>query len=88
MAKEQPIPLTHLEPGQTGRIAAVDPDHQFHHRLADLGFVPGSEICVLRKAPLKDPIEYEVRNCRVCLRRSEAGCIYVFLQAAALLKPK
>lgn len=88
MANEELIPLTHLEPGQTARIASVDTEHRFHHRLADLGFVPGSEICVLRKAPLKDPIEYEVRNCRVCLRRSEAGCIYVFMQAAALLNQK
>jgi len=40
-------------------------------RLGELGFVPGTEIQVVRRAPLGDPIEIELRGYRVCLRREQ-----------------
>ena len=40
-------------------------------RLADLGFVAGTEVKVIRRAPLGDPIEIEVRGYRLCLRRAD-----------------
>ena len=46
-------------------------------RLLDLGFVPQTEIEVLRRAPLGDPIECRVANYKVALRESEAELIEV-----------
>jgi ferrous iron transport protein A len=67
-----PLSLADVPPGAAARVAAVDPQSPIGRRLLDLGFVPGTEVRVLRRAPLGDPVEYELRGYRVCLRRSEA----------------
>jgi Fe2+ transport system protein FeoA len=78
MIQPHPIPLSELGVGRCGRIDAVGgPSARIARRLLDLGFVPGSEVRVLRRAPLGDPVEYEVRGSRICLRHSEAGYIRV-----------
>jgi ferrous iron transport protein A len=46
-------------------------------RLLDLGFIPGTEVRVLKRAPLGDPVVYHLRGTRLCLRRSEADRIRV-----------
>ena len=71
------VALTALEPGQSGVIAAVASDSGIARRLLDLGFVPGTEIRVVRRAPLGDPVTYELRGMRICLRRSEAARVSV-----------
>jgi Fe2+ transport system protein FeoA len=40
-------------------------------RLGELGFVPGTEVQLVRRAPFGDPIEIELRGYRVCLRREQ-----------------
>ncbi len=75
MAAAPPTPptsLAELEPGAGARVTAVDGGSAIGRRLLDLGFVPGTEVRVVRRAPLGDPIEYELRGYRLCLRRSEA----------------
>ena len=69
--------LADLEPGAGARVAAVDGGCALGRRLLDLGFVPGTDVRVVRRAPLGDPVEYELRGYRVCLRRSEALRIQV-----------
>lgn len=71
------ISLTSLRVGQSARIAGFNGSSAFDLRLLDLGFVPGSTVRVRRFSPLRDPIEYEIRNSRICLRRSEASRILV-----------
>ncbi len=61
-------PLSALAPGEQGRIAAGAP---LKGRLADLGFVPGTEVKVLRRAPFGDPVEVELRGYRICLREAQ-----------------
>lgn len=75
------LSLASLKPGQQARVASVNTEDLFGRRLRDLGFVPGSRVYVRRQAPLKDPMEYEIRNSRVCLRRKEAQSILVQLLA-------
>jgi len=72
-----PISLADLEPGAGARVSAVDAGSPIGRRLLDLGFVPGTEVRVVRRAPLGDPIEYELRGTRLCLRRTEARRIRV-----------
>ena len=71
------IPLSSLHVGEWGRIDSLQEDVTFCCRLRDLGFVPGSLVRVRRRSPLRDPIEYEVRNTRICLRRKESDQIWV-----------
>lgn len=40
-------------------------------RFAELGFVEGATVAVIKKAPLGDPLEVRVMNYRVCARASE-----------------
>jgi ferrous iron transport protein A len=67
-----PLCLADVPPGSAARVAAVDAQSPIGRRLLDLGFVPGTLVQVVRRAPLGDPVEYELRGYRVCLRRSEA----------------
>lgn len=73
------IPLSSLQVGEWGRIDRLQEGFTFCCRLRDLGFVPGSLVRVRRRSPLRDPIEYEVRNTRICLRRRESDQILVHL---------
>jgi ferrous iron transport protein A len=82
LAIDAPVPvptrsLADLEPGARARVAAVDAGSAIGRRLLDLGFVAGTAVRVVRRAPLGDPVEYELRGYRVCLRRSEALRIQV-----------
>jgi len=51
-------------------------------RLLDLGVLPGTPIRVVRRAPLGDPVVYELRGYRLCLRRTEAAHIFVHVREA------
>ena len=76
------ISLAELAPGETAVVQGVDPDCALGRRLLDLGFRPGTALRVVRRAPLGDPISYELRGSRLCLRRSEARRITVSRQPA------
>jgi Fe2+ transport system protein FeoA len=69
--------LADLPPGASARVESVASDGALARRLLDLGFVPGTEVSVVRRAPLGDPAEYELRGTRLCLRRSEASRVRV-----------
>lgn len=70
-------PLDRLTPGERGRIARIDAEPGITRRLMELGLVPGTDIEMVRAAPLGDPLEVAVRGLHLSLRRSEAGHIHV-----------
>jgi ferrous iron transport protein A len=72
------LSLADLEPGDTAVIEGVHTAAPAARRLRDLGFLPNTPIRVLRRAPLGDPVEFELRGYRLCLRNSEAAWIHVF----------
>lgn len=69
--------LAELALGVRAVVAYVDPGRPIGRRLLDLGFVPDTPIRALRRAPLGDPVSYEVRGAQLCLRRSEARHVLV-----------
>ncbi len=71
------IPLASLAPGARAVVARVETDSAIGRRLLDLGFVPSTPVRVVRNAPLGDPVSYELRGTRICLRRSESMRIWV-----------
>ncbi|MGH0035879.1 MAG: FeoA family protein [Myxococcota bacterium] len=73
------IPLSELRPGDLGRVCQVSESSALERRLLDLGFLPETPVRMIRRAPLGDPIEFEIRGTRICLRREEAGHIRVRL---------
>ncbi len=71
------VPLSSLTPGSRATITDVDATTPEGHRLLELGFLPETEIRVVRRAPLRDPIAFYLRGGQICLRRSEAALIRV-----------
>ncbi len=69
--------LDRLEPGAAARVRAIAAAEPLATRLADLGFCPGTEVRVVRRAPLGDPTLYELRGYRIALRRGEASLVEV-----------
>jgi ferrous iron transport protein B len=67
--------LSDLMDNETGIIFKVRGRGAFRKRILEMGFVRGKEVKVIKNAPLKDPIEYEVMDYQVSLRRSEASLI-------------
>jgi ferrous iron transport protein A len=63
--------------GAAAAVIDVDASAALAERLEDLGFVPGTEVAVRRRAPLGDPRVYELRGSQLCLRRSEARAVRV-----------
>ena len=69
--------LKEVESGKRAKIICHRAKGAVRQRLLDLGFVPQTEIEVIRRAPLGDPIECRVANYKVALRKSEADLIEV-----------
>ncbi|HAW58620.1 MAG TPA: ferrous iron transport protein B, partial [Bacteroidales bacterium] len=69
--------LEDLKEGETGVIARVKGKGAFRRRIMDMGFIPGQEITVVRRAPLQDPVEYSIMGYFVSIRRSEARLIEI-----------
>jgi DtxR family Mn-dependent transcriptional regulator len=71
------IPLHTLNTGQRGVVVRVGGKGPAKRRMMDMGLVPGSEVEVVRVAPLGDPIEFTVKGYSLSLRKSEAKAITV-----------
>ena len=69
--------LDNLCSGKRAKIRCHHAKGAVRQRLLDLGFVPESEIDIVRRAPLGDPIQCKVANYNVTLRKSEASLIEV-----------
>ena len=76
----QDCALNELAPSQLGLILGVDTSVAAGRRLLDLGFVPQTPLRVLRRAPLGDPVIYELRGYRICLRSADAARVRVRVQ--------
>jgi ferrous iron transport protein A len=69
--------LADLEPGARGKIVVMGGGGEAVKRLMDMGLTRGTNVEVVRRAPLGDPIEVRVRGFMLTLRRSEAEHITV-----------
>jgi ferrous iron transport protein B len=71
------VNLSELEPGSKATILRVKGRGAFRKRITEMGFVVGKEVTVIKKAPLQDPVEYNILGYNVTLRMSEAQLIEV-----------
>ena len=69
--------LSELKTGESAIIIKVRGYGEFRHRITEMGFVKGKEVSVVRRAPLRDPIEYRIMGYDVSLRHTEAELIEV-----------
>ncbi|MCF8307794.1 MAG: ferrous iron transport protein B [Bacteroidales bacterium] len=69
--------LYDLDQGERGVITKVKGHGSFRKRITEMGFVIGKEVKVIKKAPLRDPVEYKIMDYFVTLRNSEAKLVEV-----------
>lgn len=69
--------LNALEYGTEARVVSIEGEGAVARRLMEMGVVPGAPVCVIKAAPLGDPIEVRVRGYHLALRRAEAQTIQV-----------
>lgn len=74
---EKRVNLSEMKTGTKCVIIRVNGHGGLRHRLMEMGFVKGETITVIKNAPLLDPVEYQVMQAHVSLRRSEADKIEV-----------
>ena len=78
-----PTTLADLAAGAVASIVEVRDDAQpaTARRLVDLGFAPGAQVSVVRRAPMADPVIFRVAGAELALRRCQARCIQVRVEA-------
>lgn len=69
--------LPSLALGQPARLLSVGGARSYRRRLMELGFVPGTELCLLRRNGPGKLLEVELRGGRVSLRAAEARVLDV-----------
>lgn len=66
--------ITELAPGDRARLISFGATGvQYRRRLLSLGVTCGTELAIVRTAPLGCPIQIEVRGTALTLRKEEAS---------------
>ena len=73
MAMSTTTTLDALEVGESGCVTTVSGPADIRRRLMEMGLTPGATVRVARFAPLGDPMDVEVRDYHLSLRKREAG---------------
>ena len=69
--------LDDLHKDDQGEVVRINARGPFKKRLLEMGFVSGARVKVVKYAPLKDPVEYELKGYHVSLRHEEAQQIEI-----------
>lgn len=72
-----PLNLRSLKVGQLARVIRVNAQGELGRRIRDMGLIPGAEIQVVGRAPLKDPVALRIQGFTLTLRNNEADHITV-----------
>jgi ferrous iron transport protein A len=69
--------LSEMNVGERGILVSLDLPESVQNHLMHMGFVPGSCVITLRRAPAGDPTVYGIDGMEIALRRETAGAIRV-----------
>ena len=75
--------LSNAKVGSAGVVERIDLPEEVSHHLAHLGFLPGTRVEVLRRAPAGDPRVYRIDGVEVGLRNETAKHIFLKLTIEA-----
>lgn len=75
------VSLDQLKVGDHGTIVNVHGSGSIKRRLMDMGLTKGTEIKVVKLAPLGDPMELRIRGYELSLRKNESEMIVVAKEA-------
>lgn len=69
--------LRRLGVNRKARVRAILATGELGRRIRDLGLVPGTELLVVGRAPLRDPVALRLRDFTLTMRNGEADHILV-----------
>ena len=61
-------------------VCAVNARGELGRRIRDLGIIPGTEVVVVGRAPLRDPVALRLRDFTLTMRNDEADHIMVDME--------
>jgi ferrous iron transport protein A len=76
-SESETILLSEATTGVPYKIIRITAKGIIRQRMLDMGLVPGARLCVIRFAPLGDPIEVRINRFFMSLRKEEARHIEV-----------
>ncbi len=74
--------MTDLPLNVRGRICYMDAEGMIRRRLMDLGFVPGTEVEMIRRRAGRGPAVYLLRGTMIALRKEQSDHIFIELIGA------
>lgn len=69
--------LKDVLPGEKVKVMKFSADSAAKRRIMDMGITKGTDITVVKTAPLGDPVEINVRGYELTLRKFDAETILV-----------
>ncbi len=70
--------LSDMLPGERGRVISIAGSSTLlRQRIMSMGLIRGTEVEVIRNAPLGDPMEFLLRGYNLTLRKEEAANVWV-----------
>ena len=69
--------LKDLQPGQMAVIDSVGGEGELRQHFLDMGVIPGTEVTLIKYAPMGDPMELRIHGYELTLRLADAGQIGV-----------
>lgn len=79
LSADETMTLDKLQDGQSAVVQSLRLDSAAGVRLMEMGLFEGSQVTLLRRAPLGDPLEIQIGDYRLSLRRDEAALVRVQL---------
>ena len=73
--------LKELKVGQSGKITRIGTIGALKQRFMDMGITKGTEVKVVKVAPLGDPIDIEIRGYHLSIRKGDADKIQIEVEA-------
>lgn len=71
------VSVCNLKEGDCGKISFIRGEHKILQRLLDMGLTPGTNLSIVRVAPLGGPIEVCVRDSRLALGQDIASNVFI-----------
>ena len=70
--------LSELKVGQKAEIVSINvSDRKIRRHLLDMGLTKGTEVKIKKIAPMGDPIDIELRDYQLCIRKADLSQIEV-----------
>jgi len=70
------VTMDRLSPGESAVVEHIERS-ALSDRLSALGLTEGTAVSCLFRAPLGDPVAYDIRGAVIALRREDSGCVSV-----------